>query len=474
MSVVAVDQGTTSTKVGILSDDGGFHTVFQRGHRQIHPQEGWVEHDPLELLENVRAGIHAAEGDAGLDAVGIANQGETVLAWEAGSCRPICPAIVWQDRRTTAEVEAMRAGGAEAVTLDRAGLPLDPYFSASKFGWIMANVPEAAELHAAGRLRLGTTDAFFLECLSGEFATDVTTASRTSLLNLRELQWDLELCELFGVPMDALPEIRPSAGWFGDLGVGGRSIPVTASVVDQQAALYGHGCRAPGDGKVTFGTGAFVLAVAGSALPGTLEAGLLPTVAWQRDGEAAVYAVDGGVYDAGSALSWARQLGLFERYDDLDVAGPPAIDRGLVFVPALSGLACPHWDRRAAAGWIGMTQATSPLDLARAVMEGVALLTAEVIAVVDRTVAPSGPLSVDGGLARSAVFCEFLATVVGRPVRVPQNVELTMLGAAQLAAGKSAPAEPAAGTLYDPRGADAARWAERFGAAVSRVRAWHT
>lgn len=472
MAVLAVDQGTTSTKVGLL-DEGELVTVFQREHRQHHPREGWVEHDPTELIAHIRDGLHAVPPDTYLDAIGIANQGETVLAWEAGTCRPICPAIVWQDRRTTHEIELLRSTGAESQTLARAGLPLDPYFSASKLSWIMRNVPEAAELLGAGRLRLGTTDAYFLECLTGEFATDVTTASRTSLLNIRDLGWDPELCDLFGVPINALPEVRSTAGWFGDIDVEGRRVPVTASVVDQQAALYGHGCRIPGEGKVTFGTGAFVLAVAGEALPEPLEAGLLPTIAWRREGEAAMYAVDGGVYDAGSALDWARQLGLFDRYEELSISGPTAIDRGLVFVPALSGLACPHWDRRAAAEWIGMTRATTPIDLARAVMEGVALLTAEVIRVVDRAASPTGALSVDGGLTRCEAFCDFLATALQRPVRVPRNVELTMLGAAQLAAGGSAPTQPAVNTVYEPRNADAAAWSERFADAVGRVKAWH-
>ncbi len=339
MSVIAIDQGTTSTRALRLAD-GEARIVHAVRHAQHHPHAGWVEHDPEELLGNIRACLQAA-GSA--EAIGIANQGESCLAWDKVTGKALSPVIVWQDNRTAADIEALRATGAEAETLARAGLPLDAYFSASKLAWILREVPEARATLAAGQLRLGTTDAFFLDRLTGVFATDATTASRTSLMNLTTGQWDAELCRIFGVPAEALPEIRDTVGDFGAIG----GVKVRASVVDQQAALYGHGCRALGDAKITFGTGAFTLAVTGGEIVRAPEQGLLPTVAWRKAG-VSTYAVDGGVYDAGAAVEWAQSLGLFESFTELnEFEEPPAISRGLAFVPALSGLACPHWDRSA-------------------------------------------------------------------------------------------------------------------------------
>ena len=282
-TVIAIDQGTTGTKAHRLRDDGTFETIAGFEHRQIYPQQGWVEHDPEELARHVESALDQA-GDA--SAIGIANQGETVVAWDAETKRPIHNAIVWQDARTADVTERLKADGAEELTLKLAGLPLDPYFSAAKLRWLLDNVPEAQALRKAGRLRLGTSDSFFLDRLTGRFATDVTTASRTSLMNLETLQWDQRLADLFGVPLDCLPEICPTAGAFADA----RGVPVTASLVDQQAALFGHGCRRKGDAKITFGTGAFALAVAGSTVPRDTESGLEATVAWKLGDAPCAYA----------------------------------------------------------------------------------------------------------------------------------------------------------------------------------------
>ena len=303
MRVAAIDQGTTSTRL-LIVEDGVAEVRHAVRHRQEHPRPRWVEHDPLELLANVRACAEAAGPAA---AMGLDNQGESCLAWDGATGEPLSPVIVWQDNRTGEAIERLRASGAELLTIERAGLPLDPYFSASKLAWLLAEVERRPSL------RLGTTDAWFLDRLTGRFVTDVTTASRTSLMNLATCRWDEELCRLFGVPMECLPEIRPTVGDFG--GVGG--VPLTAAVVDQQAALYGHGCRDAGDAKVTFGTGAFALAITGTEIVRAPERGLLPTVAWQIGGQT-VHAVDGGVYDAGAAVEWASRLGLFEDLAELD------------------------------------------------------------------------------------------------------------------------------------------------------------
>jgi glycerol kinase len=425
-AILAIDQGTTATKVARLEPDGSFAVVATHAHRQIVPRAGWAEHDPEELV----GVLEAALANAGpVAAFGLANQGETVLAWEAGSGRPLCNAIVWHDQRTRDDVETLRAAGAEREVLERAGLPLDCYFSASKMAWILRHVDEARPLLKAGRLRLGTSDVFFRDRLTGRYATDATTASRTSLMNLRTRRWDERLCALFGVPVDALPAIEPSAGMLGDA----RGVRLTASIVDQQAALIGHGCVVPGAAKITFGTGAFALACVGSDVPSS-DAGLFGTVAWATR-DAAAYALEGGVFSAGAAVDWARRLGLFADHGEIDsFAGPSALERGLVFVPALSGLGAPFFDRSAAGLFIGMDGETTRLQLAQAVLEGIALRAAQIARAMARDIALAGPVSIDGGLSRNRYFCDFLSRALGLPIAVPEVADLTALGVAHLAA----------------------------------------
>jgi glycerol kinase len=279
-------------------------------------------------------------------------------------------------------------------------------------------------------LRLGTSDAFFNGRLTGVYATDVTTASRTSLMNLASLEWDDDLCALFGVPRECLPEIRATTGPFGE--ISGR--PLTASLVDQQAALFGHGCEKPGDAKITFGTGAFALAVAGPKRPPPNDAGLVATVAWQQGSHPVEFALDGGVYNAASAVNWARGLGLFKEFGEINgFTGDPAIARGLAFVPALSGLACPHWDRSAAGLWIGLGLETSAADMMQSLLEGVAFRAAEVMAALDGQTRLSARISIDGGLARNPYFVTFLANVLNRTVVVAGTPDLTGLGTARMA-----------------------------------------
>lgn len=444
MSSLAIDQGTTSTRA-LLVEEGGVRLLHSLPHRQIYPASGWVEHDPEELLANLRACLEAGKGIA---SVGLANQGESCLAWDSVTLKALTPVIVWQDNRTEAACAQLIAEGHEALIRAKTGLPIDPYFSASKLAWIMQNLPEAQDLLAQGRLRLGTTDAFFRARLTGHGATDLTTASRTSLLNLAQGTWDPELCQIFGVPIEALPPILPSTGDLGDLGGGQR---LTASLVDQQAALYGHGIRKRGDAKITFGTGAFVL-----CLTEALEtpATVLPTVAWAKVAQAASYAVEGGVYAASSAVNWARDLGLFSDLGQINhFDAPPAISRGLAFVPALAGLAAPHWDRSARGAWLGMTLETKPLDLMQALLEGIAFRTAEVLDAMAEYLSPDTVISVDGGMSRNPWFCQFLADVLQRPLRISDEAELTALGTGLLAAeGAGKPITlPITGRLVSPR-----------------------
>jgi glycerol kinase len=470
MKVVAVDQGTTGTKSFTLHDDGRYTSAAAFEHRQIYPQAGWVEHDPEELLRHVTEAIAAA---GSFDAIGIDNQGETVIAWDAATGRPVYNAIVWQDDRTKDVTERLKAAGAEELTLKIAGLPLDPYFSASRLRWFIDHVPEVKALLKERRLRLGTSDAFFLARLNGNFATDVTTASRTSLMALDTCTWDPQLCDLFGIPMECLPEIRPTAGIFG----AHKGVPVTASLVDQQAALFGHGCSAPGDTKITFGTGAFALSVAGPDRVDGSRFGILPTLAWKIGEEAAHFAVEGGVYNAASAVNWARGLGLFTEFAEIDgFSSQPAILRDLAFVPALSGLGCPHWDRSASGLWIGMGLDTTKADLMQSLLEGIALRAAEVIAAMSELVPMAETVSVDGGLAKNAYLLQMLADVTGRSITVPSSTDLTALGTARMAmrgTGAGAlPPLPMPERVVRPVGTFGPEARARFAEAVTRARGW--
>lgn len=461
----AIDQGTTSTRI-LVADGDALTIAASFKHATRYPRPGWVEQDPRELLANIRACIAAA---GPLDALGLANQGESCLAWDAVSGEPLSPVIVWQDNRTAPDLTALDPATAARITA-LSSLPPDAYFSASKFGWIMRNVPAAREAHAKGRLRLGTTDAFFLDRLTGRFATDRATASRTSLMNMATGEWDTELCAIFGIPLECLPPIRPNIADFGAI----DGIPVRASIVDQQAALYGHGCRRPGDAKITFGTGAFALAISDGPVSPASAGGLLPTVAWDL-GSGPAYALDGGVYDVGSAVDWAIRASLATGVADFqhfDV--PPAIERGLVFVPAFSGLAAPDWDRTAAPLIIGLTAEMTASDIRQALLEGIALSTAAVLAAMHKTIPISDAISIDGGASQSTYFAQFLADCLGVRVVARAFADRTALGVAQLVATALGAPPPAAATqadrAYDPHPRPGLT--ERFARARALARGW--
>lgn len=474
--VVGIDQGTTTTRAFQLLHDGEFVPMCGFSHRQFYPQAGWVEHDPRELLSSIAQCLDYATGAAG---VGLGNQGETVVIWDAETGEPLYNAIVWNDTRTRDTVDQMRRDGAETLTLARSGLPLDARFSASKLRWLLDHVPNARRLARAKRLRLATSDAFFLDRLCGRYATDVTTAARTGLMNLATGTWDPELCRLFGVPVDLLPPVLPTAHEYG--AIRGRDVPLTASVADQQAALFGHGCHTAGDVKITFGTGALALAISGDAPPACNGSGILATIAW-RVGTRTAYAVDGGVYNATSAMNWVRSLGLYTDHRELDAfRGPPALERDIVFVPALSGLGCPHWDRSAAGLWLGLGLDTQREDLVRSALEGIALRCAQVLDVMNTQVPLADSVSVDGPLRNSRYFCEFLARALGRRIVVPSAPDLTGLGIAQLAFVGAAlspvaalpPTDPP-DRVVEPVDVLPAALHARFADAVARSRGWRS
>jgi glycerol kinase len=471
--VLAIDQGTTGTKAFTYDGEGRFSPAVSFTHQQIYPRAGWVEHDPQELLSHVQQSIRQA-GE--INAIGIDNQGETIVAWDARSGRPVYNAIVWQDDRTKDVTDRLKAEGGEALTLERAGLPLDPYFSASKLRWIIDHVDEAKQLLKEKRLRLGTSDAFFLDRLTGRFATDVTTASRTSLMSLDTLSWDEELCRLFGVAMECLPEILPTAGHFGEV----ERIPVTASIVDQQAALFGHGCAKPGDIKITFGTGAFALAVAKEVRTKQNEGHVISSIAWKIGKAKAEFALEGGVYCAASAINWCRGIGLFSSYDEIGTFdGASAIKRGLVFVPALAGLGCPYWDRTAAGLWLGMGLDTTRGTMMQSVLEGIALRAAEVVRAMEKVISLAPTISIDGGLANNPYFVKFLAQATGRTIVVPSSTELTALGTARMALlgfggsnRDSLPKLPKPRSSIMPERVLATEHLDRFTSAIERARNW--
>jgi|TARA_B110000263_G_scaffold245335_1_gene254750 glycerol kinase len=468
MKLGAIDQGTTSSRALMLCDSKT-EVCATFTHQQFYPHTGWVEHDPQELLKNVLA---CADALAGADALGIDNQGESCLAWDRKTGKPISPVIVWQDNRTTNVTEKLKVEGHGDLIKKLSGLPLDPYFSASKLAWILENISEAKNLLREKRLALGTTDAFFIQHLVGRCVTDVTTASRTSLMNLIKLEWDPELCELFGVPAETLPEILSTKDEFGEVTVKNRKIPLRAAVVDQQAALYGHGCREAGDAKITLGTGAFALAVNGESPEMNNPHGLLPTVAWRLGGNQALFALEGGVYSAASAVNWALSLGLFSEYNEINsFEKSPAIEKGLIFVPALSGLACPYWRREARARFEGLSLDTEPLDMMQAILEGVAMRIVEVILALDKSVSISKEITIDGGLSNNFYICQFLADILGRLIRVTNHAELTAIGCAQLA-GVGLDEDSVLkddGKIYEPKGQIRTDWMQRFSESVARI-----
>ncbi len=459
----AIDQGTTSTRI-LVAEGERLEIAASFTHTTRYPQPGWVEQDALEIAANIEKCIAAA---GPLDALGLANQGESCLAWDAITRQPLSPVIVWQDSRTAGVLPLDAAQTVARI----AHLPLDAYFSASKLGWLLRELPEVQAAHRAGRLRLGTTDAFFLDRLAGRFATDRATASRTSLLDFRSGDWSPDLCALFGVPIECLPPILPNIADFGAIG----SVPVHASIVDQQAALYGHCCRAPGDAKITFGTGGFALALTDGPVELASAGGLLPTIAWDL-GNGPAYAIDGGIYDAGSAIDWAVRAGFADGISDFQqFSAPSAIERGLVFVPAFSGLAAPDWDRRAAPLIIGLSPNTTRQDICQALLEGIALCMADVCDTMRAVTRLGAPIAIDGGVSRSPYFAQFLADCLDTEIIVRHFADRTALGVALLigeARGGAIVAPDARlDTRYAPR-SFSRHWREKFRHARHLAQGW--
>ena len=433
-TLLVIDEGTTSTRAMLFAPDGRCLGVEQAELTQSYPRPGWVEHDAAEIwrksLRVAGAMVAQAGGPANIAAIGLTNQRETVVFWDRDSGEPLAPAIVWQDRRTADRCRALREAGHEEQVQRTTGLVLDPYFSASKIGWAMAEWPQ---LHEAGeRLMIGPIDAWLAWKLTGAHVTDATNASRTALMAL-DGGWDEGLCDLFGVPHAALPEIVDCAGRFGDTRQFGGRIPLTGMAGDQQAATIGQGCFATGDTKATFGTGAFVLAQSGTA-PRTSEHRLLSTVAWQLGGERH-YALEGSVFVAGSLIQWLRDgLGLIARADESEALARSAPDNaGVYLVPALSGLGAPWWQPDARAALSGLSFAATKAHVVRAALEAMAHQAHDLREAFAADGVDWQRLRIDGGMVANDWLAQDLADVLALTVERPRFAETTALGAAMLA-----------------------------------------
>ncbi|MEW5683881.1 MAG: glycerol kinase GlpK [Pseudomonadota bacterium] len=491
--ILALDQGTTSTRAILFAADGSALSEAGRPLEQHYPQDGWVEHDADEIFEASAAVLREAVEKAGRDpadvaAIGITNQRETLVLWEKATGRPVHKAIVWQDRRTEPMCARLRAAGHEARVTELTGLLLDPYFSGTKLSWLLDHVPGARRAAAAGELLAGTIDTWVIWKLTGGkvHATDATNASRTLLYDLRRGEWSAEMGQMLDVPLNLLPEVRDCAGDFGETEAAflGRPVPIRGVAGDQQAALMGQGCIRPGEMKATYGTGCFMLINTGETAP-VSEARLLTTVASQVGGKR-TYALEGAIFIAGAAIQWLEQ--------GLRIPGGPKAaealaaeandDLGVVLVPAFTGLGAPWWDAGARGGLFGLTRDAGLPEIARAAFDACALQTRDLIEAM-RADAPKAfhgdvELRIDGGMARSPWFSQRLADLTGIGVSRAIYQETTALGAALFAGvgsgvyrdvAEAAGARPKTEGYQpamrdDPRERAYARWLD----AVARVR----
>ena len=440
-AILAIDQGTTRTKALVFDAQARSLAESSSEIPLTYPQPGWVEQDPRDLLrsviDNARAVLSAANADC--LAMGLSNQGETVTMWRRDTGEPLYNAINWQDRRTDSFCDALARSADGRRIQERTGLPIDPYFSATKLRWLLDHIPGARQLAGRGELLAGTTDAWLLWSLTGEHRTDETTASRTMLYNPRLRDWDQEVLDILDVPRSILPAIQPSCSRFGIIRdeFFGQSLPVTASLVDQQAALFGQACFSPGDVKVTYGTGAFILMQVGQDIP-TSRFGLVPTVAWSLSSQPGgiCYALDGGIYVAGAAVQWLHDgLGIIKSAEEsYELAMSVPDSGGVYFVPALAGLAAPYWDSYARGTIVGLTRGTTRAHLVRATLEGLAYRTRDVLeAMAQDTGRPIRSIKADGGASDNAFLMQALADISGVEVRVAATRETTALGAGFMA-----------------------------------------
>jgi len=443
--VAAIDQGTTSTRFMVFDRMGKVVAVQHKEHRQIYPQPGWVEHDPIEIWQCVQDVITGALQRSGLQAkditaLGVTNQRETVVLWERATGRPLCNAVVWQDTRTLEVCKHVAAQGIEDWLRTRTGLPLATYFSGPKIKWLLDQMPDASARAQKGEILVGTVDSWIIWNLTGGpqggvHVTDVSNASRTLLMNLATLDWDADLLGLFGIPHVMLPAIQASSQIYGVASGTLAGVPIAGDLGDQQAALFGQLCLSPGEAKNTYGTGCFMLLNTGTQIiPST--SGLLTTVAYRLGQEPAVYALEGSIAIAGALVQWLRDnLGMIEKAADIEAIARTVDDNGGVFfVPAFSGLFAPYWKSDARGVIAGLTHYANRGHFARAALEATAFQTREVWEAMNADSSlPLTTLKVDGGMVHNELLMQFQADVLGVPVIRPTLTETTALGAAYAA-----------------------------------------
>ncbi|MFC5371919.1 glycerol kinase GlpK [Brevundimonas faecalis] len=472
--ILAIDQGTTSTRAIAfeVSPQGAFNpvAVSQIELAQHFPQSGWVEHDAAEIwratLQTCREVVRKAGGVGRFAAVGITNQRETSVIWDAATGEPLHRAVVWQDRRTAEATGRLAAAGHEAMVQAATGLILDPYFSASKYAWLLDAVPGARERATRGEVLLGTIDAWLIWKLTGGQAhvTDATNAARTSLMDLATLQWRPDLCDLFGVPIQALPEIKTCDALLGttDPALFGRALPIHGAAGDQQAALVGHGALNPGDAKITYGTGAFLVANVGDR-PVASTSRLLGTMAYAAGGTVD-YALEGSIFSAGSAIQWLRDgLKVLSDSRQSEALAQTLKDNGGVYlVPGFTGLGAPWWEPEARGTVVGLTRDSGPAHMVRAALESLAYQTRDLLDALKKDGAPPlKRLKVDGGVTANAFAMQFVADICEVEVERPAFQEMTAMGAARLAAyGVGLTSE-----LWTPPAEAPAVWRPRMGEA---------
>ena len=440
--VLALDQGTTSSRAILYEHSGAPVASAKKEFRQHFPQPGWVEHDANEIWASQHEVMLAAIATSGatpeeIAAIGISNQRETTVVWDRATGKPIANAIVWQDRRTAGLCDELKADGKAGLIQRKTGLVLDAYFSGTKLKWLLNNVPGARERAEKGELCFGTIDTWLIWNLTGGkvHATDPSNASRTLLFNIHTNSWDDELLSLLGIPRAVLPEVRPSSGAFGESLIDGVAVPIAGNAGDQQAALFGQGCHSPGMAKNTYGTGCFLLLNTGSAAVASTNK-LLTTTAWQLEAGQPQYALEGSVFIGGAVVQWLRDgLRAIKTAADVEALAAEVPDSGGVYlVPAFAGLGAPHWDPYARGAMFGLTRGSGITHIARAALESIAFQSAEVLAAMEKDAGLKlTELRVDGGATANNLLMQIQADLLGVPVVRPKVLETTALGAAYLA-----------------------------------------
>lgn len=439
--IIALDQGTSSSRAIVFNRNGEAKAVRQKEFTQYFPKPGMVEHNPMEIWATEYAMMTEAVtslglGGADIAAIGITNQRETTIVWDAETGKPIYNAIVWQDRRTSDFCDSLKAAGMTELIRKKTGLIIDAYFSGTKIRWILDNVQGARERAEQGRLRFGTVDSWLVWNLTGghEHVTDVSNASRTMLFNINTLQWDEELFDILDIPMSMMPQVKSSSEIYGQTNLLGGEVPVAGIAGDQQAALFGQMCTEPGSVKNTYGTGCFLLMNTGEK-PIMSHNNLLATIAW-KIGDKVNYALEGSIFVAGSVVQWLRDgLGIIKSSSEIEALAASVSDNGGVYlVPALTGLGAPYWDQYAKGSILGISCGTTAAHIARAALEGIAFQTMDIVAAMEKDSGIRlGELKVDGGASRNNLMMQFQSDILGAKVIRPKVTETTALGAACLA-----------------------------------------